>query len=259
MKNHILTFSIISVIAILSSCSHTYYAPNTVPTPHLMDKNNAEIRGTLVFPVGQSSDFNAYEGSATYSPMKHLAVQSNILYGSASSSTGKNSGSIIDVAVGGYLPKNLNPSDPNPTKIEELSLATFVGTSFGSITNTYDTIGIVKSNLKFQKYFCSLSASYIVQRFKLGFGLRFNQLNFKSSSITNGSIPSEELRKIKNIEAKSNFFFPEMSLNIGLNFKKMYLTWGITRSYFKDVSLYNFNNSNMYLSLGFKIHEFFKK
>ncbi len=257
MKNHFFLFAI--SILFFASCSHTYYAPNTVNTPHLMGKNNLEVKANAVFPVGQSSDFNAFEASATYSPIKYLAVQGNYFYGYASGDAGTNNGKIYDIAIGGYLPKNIIPTNLDPSKREELSLSGFVGTSFGNIYNTYDTIGKINSRLKFQKTYFTFSTSYLVQKFKLGFGMRINYLSYLNGSVTNGSIQSEEISKIVNIEEKSNFFYPEMSINLGLDFKKVYVTWGLTRAYFKDPSLYNFNNSNVYLSLGFNIHEFFKK
>ncbi len=256
MKKEYLLCAVLTLL--LTACSHTYYAPNIVPTPHLMDKGNADLRVNLISPVGQSSDFTAFEFSGTYSPVKHLAVMSNIFYGAASKSNGKNNGYIWDLAAGGYLPLNLN-KEKIANRREELCLSGFLGTSFGGAYNTFDTIGNVYSRLIFNKYFASASVSYLVQRFKLGFGLRYNYLQYSSRSKNNGPIPSDELRSIANIESQTNFSFPEMSLSLGLDLRKVYFVWGLTRCYVSQPQLYNFNNSNVFMTMGVNLHEFFKK
>ena len=245
-------------LILLSACSHTYYAPNVVPSPHLMNKGNVDLRANIISPVGQGSDFSAFELSGSYSPVKNVAVMSNLFYGFASKDNGKNNGYILDLAAGGYLPFDLN-KEKMANRREELSLSGFLGTSFGSAFNTFDTIGNVTSKLNFNRYFACVGASYLVQKFKLGVGFRYNYLQFLSSSRNVGAIPAVELTSISNIEEQTSFQFPEMSLSLGLDLRKFYFVWGLTRSYVNQPEKYHFNNSNLYMTVGVNLHEFFKK
>ncbi len=68
-------FFLIAII-VLSSCSHTYYVPNTVNVPLFKEKNEIRLAGYYY-----SDQVTTYEIQGAYSITNNLAVMANYMYG----------------------------------------------------------------------------------------------------------------------------------------------------------------------------------
>lgn len=90
---------------LLSSCSHTYYVPNTVNVPLFKEKNEVRFAGHY-----NSDNVTVYEFQAAYAITNNLAVMANYMYGyEYTYEYFKNDcgyGHYLDAAVGYYKPLN---------------------------------------------------------------------------------------------------------------------------------------------------------
>ncbi len=97
-------FFLIGII-VLSSCSHTYYVPNTVNVPLFKEKNEVRLAGYYA-----SDEVTTYEIQGAYSITNNFAVMANYMYGYESTNEYfKNDcgfGHYVDAAAGYYKPLN---------------------------------------------------------------------------------------------------------------------------------------------------------
>ena len=189
-----------------SSCSHYYYAPNTLQTPFLQQQHDSRVSVGVI----TGDELSGFELHGAYSPLKYGAIMVNYFdVRSDESNTGTpdewGKGHQLEFALGGYYPIG-----------KYTSLSLFGGWGTGRALNSFGPN--VLADLRFQKRF--LQPTFTVQGkwFRFGTALRFNQLEYKRGDI-DFEIDQNELATIQNIEQASPIYIPETGFSVGFGHK----------------------------------------
>lgn len=248
--------SIVVAVAalLLASCTHRYYAPNTIYMPTLRQTGDAALN----VGVSTGPEFNGLEAHAAFSPRKHTALMVNYfraqsdkdatIYSDDGSTFdhewGK--GHFIEGAIGGYLPLD-----------ERNTLSLFAGVGQGS---TYNYFGFEReADLRFVRWFLQPSISTDFKHIRLGFGLRFAQLQFYKGAV-DYRIDQNEREVIEQLDADSPLFLPEYALHFGWKLGAFTLSNTVTYSPSKAAQKDNrFAGSNLNLGLAVDVRRLFAK
>ncbi len=225
------TFFILLTISVLcSNCNHYYYAPNTVQTPILQQRHDAEVS----LGVARGQNLQGYELQGVYSPVKHGAVMFNYFQaqGRNRDSGGFNwgKGRLTEFGLGGYLPTKKG------------SAALFAGWGQGFVENHYLDEG--NSILHFDRIFFQPTIATQGKFFRFGAGLRIVQVRFGKGQITHLS-DTRELYNLQQIEVRSPLVFPEIALNGGLWIGPMTMGISATLVNSNRATIQNFSKSNI--------------
>ena len=193
-----------------SSCSHYYYAPNTLQTPFLQQQHDSRVSVGVI----TGDELSGFELHGAYSPLKYGAIMVNYFdVRSDESNTGTpdewGKGHQLEFALGGYYPIG-----------KYTSLSLFGGWGTGRALNSFGPN--VLADLRFQKRFLQPTFTVQTKLFRLGMALRFNQLEYKRGDINLG-ISRSELAIIYNLKQASLIFFPETGLSLGLGSKAFWV------------------------------------
>ena len=107
MSRKLFLLTVLALVCLLSSCTHYYYAPNTLHAPFLQKQHDTQVNVGIV----GGDEFSGWEANALYSPVKYAAVMLNhfqVRHGSRSFEDNEDwgEGRLTEFAVGAYLPAN---------------------------------------------------------------------------------------------------------------------------------------------------------
>lgn len=244
----------LAFLLLASSCSHRYYAPNTIQMPALRES------GDLVANVGLAvgPEYDGIEAHAAYSPMKHTALMFNYFRAGSDKDKVPNNdptgmgepqwgkGEFLEGAVGGYLPLD-----------ERNTLSLFVGMGEGS---TYNYFGLDRfADLRFRRWFVQPSITAEYKHIRLGFGLRFARLQFYKG-LVDYRIDEPQREVIERLVDDSPMFLPEYALHFSWKLGVLSLNNTVTYSPSQAAQKDNrFAGSNLNLGVGVDLHKFWKK
>ena len=249
------TFLWLASLLFAASCSHRYYAPNTIQMPALQERGDATANvGLAVGP-----EYSGLEAHAAYSPVKHMALMLNYFRvssdkdkvpddvvpgGPAEPEWGR--GQFLEGAVGGYL-----PLDGRNT------VSLFVGMGEGS---SYNYFGFARfADLRFRRWFVQPSITAEYSRVRLGFGLRLAHLKFYEG-LVDYRIDEQEREVIERLAEDSPLFLPEYALHfcwkLGVFTLNNTVTYSPSQAAQKDN---RFAGSNLNIGLGVDLNKLWKK
>ncbi|MEZ4919102.1 MAG: hypothetical protein R2792_08350 [Saprospiraceae bacterium] len=240
MPKH-LVLPLLLVFCILSSCTHQYYAPNSLHLSSIKSKGELDLHGGLIF----SNDFDGVEAQAAYSPVNHgLLYLHHFAVKSSPENVQHGMGWQTELGVGTYFPLS---------SIASLTLSGFHG--LGRVKNVYNDAGAF-SDLKFNKSSAQLGVMLEEKYFRIGIGARINHLNYRSGSI-DFQIPEDELESIMAIEEDAPILFPEFGFQVGTGYGPIWLNAHF--NYSQTNSRYHFAPRTMGLSMLFQLDYFWRE
>jgi hypothetical protein len=249
MRSATLLFALSSFAA---SCTHYYYSPNLVNTPHFERKHDASISAN----VGGGVDALNANFQLAYSPFKHGTVMLNYFnYRSRFENTNffsgptyqeANRGSFFEVAAGAYKPE----------LFAGMNMAIYAGWGQGNIQNDY---GLSRyAALQYQRAFLQPTMTFKNDWAFVGFGFRLAHIRFTSGNI-DYRIEPHDLEEIQKIEYESPFLIPEGGLNVGFNLKPVLLHGSLVLSNLTSQSDVYFKRVNLNIGITLTLHEMFQK
>lgn len=240
MRKKLLLPAVLAAFCLLSSCTHYYYAPNTLQAPFLQNQHDTKVNMGLI----GGDEFNGWEANALYSPVKYTAVMLNhfqVQHGRRSFEDNEDwgEGRLTEFAVGAYLPAN---------EINCFSL--FAGVGAGRVLNIYEYDG--RADLRFRRWFVQPSFSAQGDWARFGLSFRLNRLEYTKGNITY-DIGENHLRTIKNIEETTPIFVPEAGLSFGFGSRPVWFNFGFNFNLMPDKRDYGFAGTTASLGLQFDL------
>ncbi len=229
-----------------ASCTHHYYAPNTVQTPYLTEQHDATILGG----VGSGDEFSGSEIHAVYSPIKHVAVMFNYFnvkskvsenaQTSVSASQQSGNGRLTEFALGGYLP------------FANGSASIFGGYGKGFAKNNYGAD--ILTNLRFERTFIQPTIAFRYAWADVGMAIRINRLRYLDGTVDLrlSADHADEFEAIKAIEEKTTIVFPELGLSFGARYRLLMLKFHL--SMLTDTSVESLHFARTYAGMSFGIN-----
>lgn len=231
-------FIFILLIASMSSCSHSFYAPNDNIMVQLKDKNDISVSGSF---IGASNPFGSEAGlsiktiQAGYSPLKHIALAGS--YFSIKDldqefNPAKVKGNIWNGALGTYYFINLrksaysNGKDGNKDCITKapkgILLDLYAGYGEGNVQNTYEYGG--KSFVDFQNYFIQGGIHFKSNYLDAGVSLKKSILNYHNAE-THYEISNSDFDTLQNLILNTPYNPLHLNIRVagGFNFGKLYV------------------------------------
>lgn len=242
------------ILLLLSSCTHYYYAPNTIPTPFLREKGDC----TLHAAVGFGHEYTGSELQAVFSPVRYGALMGNFFHASGAANRANTfhdsgQGYLLEGGLGGYYPLG-----------KTFSTSLFAGYGRGNVLNYYadgsfgaPATRTFPSKLYFDRLFVQPSITYRGKVFTLGLGFRLCQLRYIKGEI-DLQAPAEEVMAVRSIEASSPIVLPELVYKMGFYIEPVTLGLHITRSYVPDPALH-LNPGNFSFSAAVDIHKLWRR
>lgn len=240
MKKLSIATSLFCVLALLSGCTHYYYAPNSANIPMFKEKN------TFKGKAGFSSDnYSGADIQMAYSASKNIGIMVNSFFAGEteqvqqsinSSNTHEESGkgSYLEVGAGYY--KTLGEQ-------KVWIFETYAGAGVGGENHTYALSE--KANLHLGKFFIQPSIGYSSKKghFEVGLSSRFSVLNVKvKKSNLSFDTNQDEKNNLDAIVAHPSSFLWEPSLIIGAGAQDFKFYLQLTRSY-------NLNNTHLIMDV----------
>lgn len=229
-----------------ASCTHYYYAPNTLRAPLLQEQHDTQVSLGMI----SGDEFSGYEMHAVYSPLKHAAVMVNHMQINSGVSSGNESGEgrLTEVAAGGYFPIG-----------KYTSFSLFGGWGGGAVLNTYDIN--VTSDLRFQRTFIQPAFAFQAKWVRFGTALRFSQLRYVRGDV-DYEIGEPDLTVIRNIERDSPIFIPETGFFCGFGYRPFWADFHLNFSNFMntyDPDVYNFAHATFSISFSCQLDYFWRQ
>jgi hypothetical protein len=249
MRSAILLFALSSLA---TSCTHYYYSPNLLNTPHFERKHDASIAAN----IGGGVDALSTNVQLAYSPVKHATVMLNYFqyrgrfentnfFGGPTYQEGTK-GDFFEAAVGAYKPE----------LFAGMNMAIYAGWGQGNIRNDY---GLFRyAQLQYQRTFLQPTMTFKNDWAFVGIGLRLVHLRFTSGNI-DYRIEPYDLEEIRAIEYQSPFLIPEGGLNVGFNLRPVVLHGSLVLSNLASQSDVYFKRVNLNVGITFVLHEMFQK
>ena len=253
MKKLSIAASLLCVLALMSGCSHYYYAPNAANIPMFKEKN------TFKGKAGYSWDnYKGADIQMAYSASKNIGIMVNTFFAgkteqvqenSSSSATHEESGkgSYIEIGAGYYKPLG---------EKKVWIFETYAGAGVGGENHTYARNET--ANLHLNKFFIQPSIGYNSKsgHVEVGLSSRFSALNLKvkNSSLTFDTnqfdTNQDEKNNLDGIVSHPSSFLWEPSLIVGAG-------WESFKFYLQLTSSNNLNNTylmmdDLNVSLGIK-------
>ena len=241
MKKIIFPLYLICVFALLSGCSHYYYAPNAANIPLFKEKNT--FKGKVGF---SSDDYLGADIQMSYSVSKNIGIMVNSFFAgkteqvqesifTTDSHVESGKGSYIELGAGYY-----KPLGEDKVWIFE----TYAGAGIGGENHAYASSQT--ANLKLSKFFIQPSIGYSSKSdvVEVGLSSRFSALNLKvkKSDLTfeANHIEKEDLDSVA-LHSSSFLWEPSLIVGVGWQDFKFYLQMTLSK---------NLNNPYLYMSLG---------
>ena len=203
----------IALLACCASCTHYYYAPNTVQTPFL--QNQYDTRGSLALITGDQ--FSGLEATAVFSPVRYTAVLFNhfhVQHGgqqSPSNDSDWGKGRLTEFGLGLYYPAG-----------DLLSLSLFGGWGGGRVLNSYDQGAL--ADLYFQRTFIQPAIAIQGKWARVGIGFRLGRLEYVRGQI-DYAIGEPHVTTITRIENASPIFIPETTITFGFGTRPFWINF----------------------------------
>ena len=256
----------------MSSCSHSFYAPNDNIMVQLKEKNEFTISGSVValpnpFDLSTEAEYSISTFQVGYSPIKHLAIAGsyfslNDVEKEIYPVQGK--GKIWNGALGTYYFINFREKDNIPDfhdyKVDAsdkpfgLLFDLYAGYGEGNVQNTY--YEGAKSIVDFQNYFIQGGFHFKSQYFDAGFSLKKSILNYHNFE-TYYEINDADLNDIQNL-MRNNTYNPlhlNMRVSGGFPFGKVYLNLNDVINETEELKTLDFNVT---LGIQLNVHDIFK-
>lgn len=192
-------FFLIAII-VLSSCSHTYYVPNTVNVPLFKEKNEVRLAGYYA-----SDEVTTYEIQGAYSITNSLAIMVNGMYAYEYTSEDYGFGHYLDAAVGYYKPLN-----------KHFVVEVFGGLGACKQYHYYESdnsSGMYTANMWFMKNFIQPSIGFTSDYFDIALSTRLATLTFFDFKF---NLPSDNtgFDDLQKIITRNNYLLFEPALTI---------------------------------------------
>ncbi len=251
MKKLSVASSLILVLALLSGCTHYYYAPNAANIPMFKEKNTFNCK------AGFSQD--SYTGAdiqMAYSASKNIGIMVNSFFAGeteqvqdnlSSSATHEESGkgSYIEIGAGYYKPLG---------EKKVWIFETYAGAGVGGETHTYARSET--ANLHLSKFFIQPSIGYSSKsgHVEVGLSSRFSALNLKVKN-SNLAFDANQYEKsnLDGIVSHPSSFLWEPSLIVGPGWKSFKFYLQVTPSYNLNNTYLMMDNGNVSLGIKFTI------
>jgi hypothetical protein len=238
------------LIGFFTACTHYHYAPNTMHTPYLSNKNDLIVSGGL----GGGDEYNSWDLQATYSPIKHLGI--NVKYFNARSSNADNNtsewgkGRMAEAGAGYYYQSGV------------VSSGVWASFAKGHARNHFGNE--IFTRLDFSRISIQPTLTIRGRYFEGGVAARLSQLRFLNSSTIDarlGSKPEQvdELDKIMRIEKKSPIFLPEISLNFGARYEMIHFYVNLTTLNSTQAESLGFASSCLTFGAALDVHQIWQK
>ncbi|MCC7465014.1 MAG: hypothetical protein IT261_02030 [Saprospiraceae bacterium] len=212
------------------------YAPNTLNIPMIRK------RGDLVLGVGWGHATSSLEVQSVYSPFKRVMIAANY-FGARKGDVRRQQKEGTDYYLG-ELGIGVYESNKHTT------ISLMAGLGAGRIFSNYSLNNSAELNL--QRWFVQPGIAYRSEFFQAAAGLRFSRLNYSQGNIS-FSINPNDLAYIRNIEAKNPIVVPELGVQAGIIYERMYLGLAIS-SIVLNTSLWDFSRLNAALVLNTTFH-----
>ncbi len=219
---------------LMGACNAYYYAPNTLHTPYLRQRHDAQIS------VGGLSgvEFTGFEIHASYALTNRMAVMVNhVQLGNGSSNSDRRGeGRLIEGALGLYYPFGENASNH-----------LLAGWGLGQVAHYYNrSLG---SRLHFHRYFAQYGLVAQVSALRIGVPIRLSYLKYQGGLIVPRQITNEsDLLKIERIEEEPGFLFFEAGLSLGVGGDPIYVNAFVNSASIKRAEEFGFAHSTIGIS-----------
>jgi hypothetical protein len=189
------------------ACNSYYYAPNTIHTPHLIERHDAVASvGGLRGPA-----FSGFEVQGSYALSRRLALMVNHmeLRGGNPAQERWGRGHLTEGALGAYLPIG-----------DATSNTLFFGWGAGSALN--QSPRGYRATLQFHRYFGQYGISVENNALRFGTGVRLNYLQYRKGWI-DYRLGEPDISKIELIEERSPLIFPELSVSLSMGSRPVWV------------------------------------
>ncbi len=235
MLHKLLFLSLLALFC--GACSSYYYAPNTLHTPHLLKRHDAQLSGAGLMGV----EFSGFEMHGSYALTNRLALMVNHVQmnGGDRSSDRWGRGRLTEGALGTYFPVG-----------DATSNSLFLGWGDGYALNRYPSNS--KAELRFNRYFGQLGVSVERSVLRMGIATRFNYLQYRSGRI-DYRLGEPHISVIEQIEETSPIFFPEFGFSIGLGTNPIAINAFLNRIEYARAEELGMATYTMGISFSFKL------
>ncbi|MCK5853333.1 hypothetical protein KAH27_09930 [bacterium] len=234
-------------VVLLSSCTHSYYAPNTHMVPMFEKKGELIVTGA----VGASHQLDyidyddcveTFEFQSAYALTDNIGILANGYYAYSDVGEEYSKGYIFEAGAGYF--KSLN---------HLFVFETYGGFGFGNVENRYRISyynNQAISNLDIIKYFVQPSIGLTTRYFDMAISTKFSGLNYLNFSYPNheNSMPEEDLKDLDYIERNSFSLLFEPAATIRLGYKNVKLQYQIGMSF--NITNPDFPQNELMMSLG---------
>lgn len=194
------------------ACSAYYYAPNTIHTPHLMERHDAVASVSGL----RGPEFSGFEMHGSYALSRRLALMVNHmqLQGGNPAQERWGKGHLTEGALGVYFPTG-----------DATSNTLFLGWGAGSAFN--QSLKESKATLQFHRYFGQYGVSVEHNALRFGTGVRLNYLQYRRGWI-DYRLGEPDISKIELIEERSPLIFPELSVSLSMGSRPVWVNLSAT-------------------------------
>ncbi|MCS7036533.1 MAG: hypothetical protein RMJ33_13820 [Saprospiraceae bacterium] len=224
------------------ACSSYYYAPNTLQTPHLVERHDAE------FSVGglRGPESSGFEAHISYAFSRRLALMVNHmeLRGGNASQERWGKGRLTEGGLGVYFPMDDNTSN-----------TVFLGWGSGYAFHQFPKES--KAKLEFHRYFGQYGICVERGAMRLGTGVRLNYLQYRKGWI-DYRLGEPDISKIELIEERSPLIFPELSVNLGIGSRPVWVNAFATIMEYDSAEELGLATHTFGLSLTFQVDHFWR-
>ena len=227
---------LISIGALLASCHHVYYAPNTPHAPQLSEKGQTRINA--LYASGGDTEYDGFELQFAHAISKKAGIMLNGFtagksenitdYSGGGSHLEKGKGSYVELAGGMFT-----TVDPKKKWVADM----YGGIGFGGVTNEYGYGDRSKTGIT--KFFLQPSFGYKGKHFEFALVPRLSLVNWKIKTAAVNSPESEEARNdISIIRSDPSFIAFEPALIIRVGAQNMKLQGALAFSDFRSGGMY---------------------
>ncbi len=238
-----------AAVVLLSSCTHSYYAPNTHMVPMFEKKGELIVTGA----VGATNNYLDYIGLVDYSDFietlefqgayaltDNIGIIANGYYGDSGEGAEYSKGYFFEAGAGYYKP------------LDNLFVfETYGGFGFGNVENGYPIYPYTEnqqvSKIDFVKFFAQPSLGLTTRYFDIAISTRFSGLKYTYLSYPY-MVQSEDLDDLEYITKNYFSILFEPAVTVRLGYKNVKLQYQFGMSF--NLTNPDFPQENMMMSLG---------
>lgn len=224
------------------ACNSYYYAPNTIYTPHLMERHDA----TASVSGLRGPEFSGFEVHGSYALSRRLALMVNHmqLRGGNPAQERWGRGRLTEGALGMYVPAG-----------DATSNTLFLGWGTGYAFNQFPKES--KATLEFHRYFGQYGVSVERGALRFGTGIRLNYLQYRKGWI-DYRLGEPDISKIELIEERSPLIFPELSVSLSMGSRPVWVNLFATLMEYNWAEELGLATHTFGLSLNFQMDHFWR-